>query len=77
MEKIKDLPVGATFEYEGKTYEVLKGYWCTGVDESIMCDFFEKDCQRMIKQGIIPQCYMKDRKDNTMVYYREVKNEKL
>lgn len=59
MEKIKDLPVGATFEYEGKTYEVLKGYWCSGVDDYIMCDFFEKDCQRMIKQGIIPQCYMK------------------
>ena len=33
MEKIKDLPVGATFEHEGKTYEVLKGYWCSGADE--------------------------------------------
>lgn len=73
--EIKDLPVGATFEHEGKTYKVLKGYWCSGVDEYVMCDFFERDCQRMIKQGIIPQCYMKDRKDNTMVYYREVKDE--
>lgn len=75
-ELLINTPVGETFEYDDKKYEVIEvenkdSY----IDSCCECAFCDLECHELKSKGVIPLCGELSRIDNKNVIFKEVKGE--
>lgn len=75
-EQLVNIPVGGTFEYDDKKYEVIevddKKDYIESCDD---CAFLDLECLELKEKGVIPLCGELSRLDGKNVIFKEVEEE--